>query len=129
MSSVGSKPKSKALEKLNPGESGSKSVFYNITIKSMHGHFLLNLDQEHISYDSQVYTPLIGEKAVSKQELQEVLAELEKTNKNEIRLKTNELDGFHIRELPIDKLDQVIENFEKIVADLKELKVKYEEAK
>lgn len=95
----------------------------------MHGHYLLNLDLNHISYDSQVYTPLIGEKAVSKQELQEVLAELERTNKNEIRFKTNELDGLHIRELPIDKLDQVIENFERLVADLKELKVKYEEAK
>lgn len=95
----------------------------------MNGNFLLNLDENYISYDFQASTPLIGERVFEKAELEKVIAQMEQNNQSNIRVRTNQLDGLHIRELPISQLDFVIKSFEKLVEDLKNLKVKYEEEK
>lgn len=93
----------------------------------MNGHFLLNLDHNYISYDFNVNVPLIGERALTLDELKNAVKECEDNNKNEIRFRTNQLDGLHIQFLNISELDSTIDKFEKMVADLKELKAKADE--
>lgn len=95
----------------------------------MNGHFLLNLDSDYIHYDFNVNLPLIGERAITLEELNKAVDVCKTSNKSEIRFRTNQLDGLHIQFLNITELDSTIEKFEKMVEDLKELKIKYQEGK
>lgn len=90
----------------------------------MTGNFLVDHDRKMVSYKFQVGLPLIGEIVFDRDSIKKIQEQMEKLKVAATPISTLQLDGIQFSDVPFDNLADLIQRFEIIISDMKELKAK-----